>query len=143
MILKQFKIKPKNQFTDITNKIKQIVNNEQFKTGLCLIYTKHTTALVRILENEKLLMTDMHNFLEQLAPSTISYGHDNIEQRSVPKNERKNGFSHLRAMFLNNQELIPIINNKLDLGKWQSIFYIDTDFGHKNRTFNICLFEVK
>ena len=104
-----------------------------------MVYTKHATACIRILEPEILLKQDMSDFMERLAPSTVLYRHDDIENRDVPPEERRNGFSHLRAMLLNYQEIIPVINGKLDLGKWQSIFYLDCDFGKQDRTYNVCL----
>jgi len=137
------KIKPKEEFTDITEIVKTVIaDNLQSNYSLCLIYTKHTTACVRILENETLLKQDMHDFFERIASSNCLYRHDDIEKRDVPPTERRNGFSHLRAMFLNNQEVIPIVENgKLDLGKWQRIFYIECDPKpwRTDRTLNIAL----
>lgn len=46
--------------------------------------------------------------------------------------ERINGHSHLKSLFLNSGELIPIVDGKLALGKWQSIFFIELD-GPRNR----------
>ena len=57
----------------------------------------------------------------------------------MPPDERLNGFSHLRSIFLNNQEVIFIKDGKLDLGKWQSIFYIETDLGKENRALDIAI----
>jgi secondary thiamine-phosphate synthase enzyme len=137
MKIKQFTIVPKEEFTDITDIINKEVSSR--KQGLCLIYSKHTTATIGILENEKLLRIDMHDFFERLASSNCLYRHDDLEHRDVPPEERRNGFSHLRAMLLNHQQIIPIVNGKLDLGHWQRVFYIETDLGKENRTFNICL----
>lgn len=97
------------------------------RDGLCIVYSTHTTACIRLLESETLLKKDMHDFFERLAPSSCFYRHDDIEHRDVPPTERRNGFSHLRAMLMNHQELIPIVDGKLDLGKWQRIFYVECD----------------
>lgn len=141
MIFKNYTYEPKpiSEFIDITDQIYKFVHNSKVVTGLCLVYSKHTTACIRLIENENLLMFDMHDFFERMAPSTVLYRHDDIEHRTVPPDERKNGFSHLRAMLLNHQENIPIINGQLDLGKWQRIFYMDCDFGHEGRTVNVLI----
>jgi secondary thiamine-phosphate synthase enzyme len=135
------KIEIKEEFTDITDLVQSFIDSHNITNGLCLVYSKHTTTCIRILENEELLKKDMHDFFERLSSSNCQYRHDDIERRSVPPDERRNGFSHLRAMLLNHQELIPIINGKLDLGKWQKIFYIECDPIRLDRTLNIRIME--
>jgi secondary thiamine-phosphate synthase enzyme len=143
MILKTFNIKPKTEFEDIGKDIQDYLDSKDFNNGFCMVYTHHSTACIRVLEPETLLKQDMSDFMERLAPSTVLYRHDDIEHRDVPPDERRNGFSHLRAMLLNYQEIIPVVEGRLDLGKWQSIFFIDCDFGKENRTYNICLVPQK
>lgn len=129
-----------SEFQDITENISDALNLSGIKNGVCLVYTKHTTSCIRLIENEDLLMEDMHDFFERIAPSTVLYRHDDLEHRTVPPDERRNGFSHLRAMLLNHQENIPVIDGRLDLGKWQRIFYIDCDFGKQSRTYNVFIY---
>ena len=135
----EINISPKEEFTDITDIVQNNIPSDF--DGLCIVYSKHTTGCIRILENEKLLMFDMHDFMERIAPSSCQYRHDNIEERSVPPEERLNGFSHLRAMLLNQSESIPVLDGKLDLGKWQRIFFIECDPypPREDRKFNIFL----
>lgn len=139
----QKQIIPKEEFTNITEDIKKEINNCKITNGIVVIYSKHTTVCIGILEDEKLLKIDEKDFFERLAPSSCLYRHDNLEERSVPKNERRNGYSHLRAMLLNPQTILPIINGELDLGKWQKIFYIECDLGKEDRTYNILIMEEK
>jgi len=135
-------IEPKEEFTNITNEIQEEIKkfNPLF-TGLIIVYSRHTTACIRLLENETLLKQDMHDFMERLASSNCLYRHDDLEHRDVPPEERRNGYSHLRAMLLNHQEIIPVINGNLDLGNWQKIFYIECDVGKENRTYNILIYD--
>ena len=141
-------IVPTEEFTDITDEVqksitKTIAVHNQFPSTLdpilCIVYSPHTTACIRLLENEVLLKQDMKDYMERMAPSSCLYRHDDIEKRSVPPEERRNGYSHLRAMSFNHQEIIPIIEGKLDLGKWQRIFYIECDLGKDSRKYNILL----
>ena len=141
MKIYQFKIKPEEEYTDITDKVQAYIDEFKIEFGMCMVYTKHTTACIRLIEPEILLKQDMHDFMERLAPSTVLYRHDDLEHRNVPPEERRNGFSHLRAMLLNHQETIVIVDGKLDLGKWQAIYYIECDLGKENRTFNVCILE--
>jgi secondary thiamine-phosphate synthase enzyme len=134
-------IVPKEEFTNITEEIQEEVYQSSIPYGLCMIYSKHTTACIGLLEDETLLKLDEHDFFERLASSNCLYRHDDIEKRDVPPEERRNGFSHLRAMLLNHQQTIPIILGKLDLGKWQKIFYIECDLGKEDRSYNIMIKE--
>ncbi len=142
MIILTVSIAPKEEFTDITEKIQKAISFYDVKQGIALVYTKHTTACIRLLENETLLKQDMHDFFERLASSNCLYRHDDLEHRDVPPEERRNGFSHLRAMLLNHQETIPIVNGKLDLGQWQKIFYVECDLGKENRTYNLGIIKL-
>lgn len=148
MIVNKFDIHPKEEFTDITDIIQDFIstyNNlitNELHQGMALIYSKHTTTCIGVIEPEKLLKIDMSSFLEHIAPSKGYYRHDDIINRDVPPDERRNGFSHLRAMLLNHSITVPVIDGKLDLGKWQRIFYIECDFVEplrQDRTFNLCL----
>lgn len=129
-MVKHFKksLTTKEMFHDVTEDVKELVSGSGVKNGIAVIFSKHTTALVRILEKETLLMEDMANFLERYAPSTVLYKHDDIQNRvDVPSTERQNGYSHLRALFFNHSESVPIKDGKLEMGKWQSIFFVECD----------------
>jgi len=143
MIIIKKEIVPTEIFTNITEVIKEEVNKAGIKYGLCIIYSKHTTTTIGLLEDETLLKLDEKDFFERLASSNCLYRHDDIEKRDVPPEERRNGYSHLRAMLLNPQTTIPIIDGELDLGKWQKIFYIECDLGKEDRTYNILIMEEK
>ena len=109
-------------FTDITDDIK-IPEGAKFAH----IQSKHTTAAVRVMENETALKYDMERFLKTIIPENGYYAHDIVEMRNVPPDERKNGFSHLRFLFFNTSEFIPIEDGKLSLGKWQRVFLVELD----------------
>lgn len=53
-----------------------------------------------------------------------SYEHDMIDN---------NAKSHLKSFILSSSETIPIKNSKLDLGIWQSVFFVELDGPRNNR----------
>ena len=58
----------------------------------------------------------------------VKYLHDMISLRSdVPVDEQINGHSHIRSMFFNSSESIPIKDSKLLVGRWKRIFFIELD----------------
>lgn len=121
------------QFIDITNKVKKIVSQSQVKNGWALVYSKHTTAAIKINENEPCLLDDLKNFLQQLAPLKKYYKHNDlkIRKKNLCADECLNAHSHCQQILLGTSETIPLIKGKLVLGKWQRIFLIELDRSRK------------
>lgn len=118
----ELKYSTKETFTDIT---KDIVIPKDAK--FVHVMSKHTTAAIRIMENEVALKADMEKMMKKLFPKDGFYAHDIIALRDVPPEERLNGYSHLRTLFFNTSEFIPVKDGKLDIGKWQSVFLVELD----------------
>lgn len=118
------------QFTNITKDANDLLRSwkhgEAFD-GLLNIYSMHTTAGIKIMENEILMLADLNKHLDKLAPKSGEYLHNEIGIRDVPPQERINGHSHIRALYFPTSETIPIRNGKLMLGKWQQIFLVELD----------------
>ncbi len=70
------------QFLDITEKVKETVEGTGIKQGIVTVFTRHTTAAIRINENEPLLLADMEEFLKRLAPKDLYYRHNDFEIRT-------------------------------------------------------------
>ncbi len=114
------------QFTRLNEYVEEFIKDKK-GDGLVNVFVQHTTCAIKIIEGEILLLADINNFLEKLAPKENNYMHDKIEIRDVPINERINAYSHLRQLLLTTSETIPCSNGKLLLGKWQSIFLVELD----------------
>lgn len=112
---------------NLTEKIKEIVADSQIKSGQVLIFTRHTTTALSINENETRLLEDIRLFLEKIAPKNGRYLHDDTHLRDCLPDERINGHSHLKALFLNKSETIPLNDGSLALGQWQSVIFFELD----------------
>ena len=60
------------QFIDITDWVSGCISESTIANGFAVVFSKHTTAAVKINENEPLLLEDMAAFLEGVAPPTRS-----------------------------------------------------------------------
>ena len=123
------KLKTSERFEliDITNKLNEILKQSEIKSGFLNAFSKHTTLAIKINEYEPLLLKDIKNFLEFIAPSGKDYFHDKTELRKdCPFEEPKNAEGHLKCLFLETSQMISIKNNQMDLGKWQRIIVIET-----------------
>lgn len=74
----------------------------------------------------------LNNFLEFLITILRPTGylkHDDfsIRTENMNPNERKNAIAHLKAAMIRESLLWSFSNTKLNLGKWQSIFFWDFD----------------
>ena len=56
------------EFIDITGWVSECVADSNVSNGFAVVYSKHTTAAVKINENEPLLLADMAAFLEKKRP---------------------------------------------------------------------------
>ena len=79
-------------------------------------------------ENEKGLLNDFEKVLKDIVKENDNYQHDRIDN---------NAASHLRAFLLGPSETIPIIDGRLDLGTWQSVFFIELDGPRRGRTIDL------
>jgi secondary thiamine-phosphate synthase enzyme len=116
-------------FIDITDKVKRKLKKAGIKKGVINIQSLHTTMAVLVQEAEPLMISDLKKVLDKVAPRTAKYMHDNFKIRTVNMNpnEPVNGHSHCKAAFLPTSCHLNIINNNLQLGKWQRIFAVELD----------------
>lgn len=116
-------------FCDLTSRVQDILTQSAVSHGTLTIFSRHTTAAVRINEDESCLKRDMARFLERLAPCDTYYEHNDLEIRTenLTEDEDLNGHSHCIHMLMGASETIPVINGRLSLGRWQRIFLIELD----------------
>ncbi len=120
------------QIIDITRDIVAILNEtskeNKISDGIVNIFTKHSTSAIRVNENEKGLLLDFEKALKDIVKEKDNYKHDFIDN---------NAASHIRAFLLGSSETIPIVDGRLDLGTWQSIFFLELDGPRTNRTVDL------
>jgi secondary thiamine-phosphate synthase enzyme len=116
------------EFVDITDEVMRVVAEAGLSEGFAVVFSRHTTAGIRINEHEPLLLEDMARLLEQMVP-TGNYRHDDFSVRTVnlTPGERINGHSHCRSLLLGASETVPVSSGRLLLGGWQRIFLVELD----------------
>ena len=128
-MISDFEIKTlkKTNFIDITNEVRNSIksgftkldlgNKEIFSSGLCLIYTPHTTAGIIINENADPDVTlDIQNFLRGIIPAGIKFKHT-----------EGNSDAHIKSSIIGNSRIVPVLNGQLLLGRWEGIFLCEFD----------------
>lgn len=115
------------QFIDITDDVVAALRASRVRRGLVHVYSAHTTAAIRVNENEPLLMGDFRRFLGGIAPASDGgYEHDDLSRRAdVPEDEPRNGHAHCQHLLLGTSEVLPVVDGRLVLGRWQRLFLIE------------------
>jgi len=126
------------QFIDLTTWVDETVRRSGVGHGQVQIQVLHTTAAIVVNENEPLLLEDFKELLERIAPENRGYAHDDLERRRVNlvPGERSNGHAHARALLLGAAKLFNVIEGRVELGRWQSIFLVELD-GPRKRTVSL------
>lgn len=116
-------------FIDITDQVLHVVAQSGVAHGFAVVYSRHTTAAIKINEHEPELLKDMEAMLGRIAPSDAAYFHNNFFVRTVNMEEEEcpNGHSHCQHLLLNTSETVPVVNGALALGTYQRIFLLELD----------------
>ena len=114
-----FNTKKHREYVHITPQVEAAVKRSGVREGMVLVSAMHITAGVYVNDDEPGLIDDIDEWLEALAPFREDYRHHQTGE--------DNGDSHLKAILVHHQVLLPITAGKLDLGTWQRVFYAEFD----------------
>lgn len=116
----------KEGFYDITSMVNDAVQTIKAETGICIIYTTHTTAAITINENsDPDVQKDLMFALNKTYPDRQEFKH--IEGNSS---------AHLKSSTIGCSETVIIDKGKLLLGTWQGIYFCEFD-GPRTRKFYV------
>ena len=105
---------------DITGQIEQHVAQSGFKNGIVTIFCPSATSALTTIEYESGALSDLRRLFEEIIPQQRDYAHNERWQDG-------NGHSHVRAALLGPSLTLPFVDQKLTLGTWQQVIYIDFD----------------
>jgi len=114
-----FNTKKHRAYVHITPQVEKVVRESGVSNGLVLVSAMHITAGVYVNDNEDGLIRDIDTWLEQVAPFKKNYLHHQTGE--------DNGDSHLKAILVHHQVILPVKNGELLLGTWQRVFYAEFD----------------
>jgi secondary thiamine-phosphate synthase enzyme len=123
------------EIIDVTSMVGARLEASGLRHGQVTLFSSHTTAYVCLNEKETMLQRDMLDFLQRLVPARAGYGHDRD-----PLDGRLNAHAHLLGLFMNASETIPVVDGRMVLGGWQSIFFVELDGPRDERRLLVHLF---
>ena len=115
-----------NNWTDITQRVKDALRESGITNGLCVVYCPHTTAGITINENaDPDVVRDLIFALEKTYPDRAEFRHN-----------EGNSAAHLKASAIGSSATIPVKNGRLLLGTWQGVYFCEFD-GPRARRFYV------
>jgi secondary thiamine-phosphate synthase enzyme len=109
-----------NEIVNLTPEIQKIVATANVSDGQVLIFVPGSTGALSTIEYEPGLLQDLPQLLEKLIPKERVYQHDQTWHDG-------NGHSHLRATLIGPSLTVPFAKQRLILGTWQQIVYLEFD----------------
>ena len=122
-----FNVPTRRAFINITPRVEGCLRESGIQEGLVLVNAMHITASVFINDDERGLLQDYEDWLEELAPHepTSHYRHNRTGE--------DNGDAHLKRQVMGREVVVAITEGRLDFGPWEQIFYGEFDGRRRKR----------
>jgi secondary thiamine-phosphate synthase enzyme len=113
----------RTQLVDVTAQVEKAVASSGVTNGTCYLYVPHTTAAITINEcADPDVARDVEGALDRLVPKTGAYRHS-----------EGNSDSHVKAVLVGTNQIVPVDGGKLVLGRWQGVFFCEFDGPRERR----------
>jgi len=115
-----FRTRGNGEVVDITDQVARKVADSELTDGTITIFSPSATSSLTTIEYESGAVTDLQALFERLVPQSAEYRHD-------LRWGDGNGHSHARAALFGPSLTVPFVNQRLTLGTWQQIVFLDFD----------------
>lgn len=108
----------REEMIDITAEVEGLVGASGRSSGICVVFTQHTTCGLTINENaDPDVKSDMLGFLERLIPQYEPHF----------RHFEHNSDAHIKSSLVGSSVTVPFDDGKLMLGRWQGIYLCEFD----------------
>jgi secondary thiamine-phosphate synthase enzyme len=122
-----FSVPERRGFINITPQVEACLRESGIREGMVLVNAMHITASVYINDNERGLLADYEDWLEELAP------HEPVSKYRHNRTGEDNADAHLKRQIMGREVVVAITNGRLDFGPWEQIFYGEFDGRRRKR----------
>ena len=129
-VLKTFELRTKAycDVINITEQVQQCINSSGINDGIVNVHVAGSTGAISTIEYEPgLVKKDISELLEKLIPYDQNDSHHKTWHDY-------NGAGHLRSFLIKTSQVFPFNNQKIILGTWQQIIFIECDEKARSRT---------
>lgn len=111
---------------DVTREVQAALSRLGVKHGLCHVFSPHTTAGVTVNENaDPDVVTDMLKWMREAIPQDGGFRHG-----------EGNADAHIKTSLVGCFQLVPVVDGRLALGRWQGIYLCEFD-GPRTRSLHV------
>jgi secondary thiamine-phosphate synthase enzyme len=93
----------RREIIDITSNVESALRESGIDSGICHVFTMHTTTAISVNEAEPGLLQDVLKAASSIVPEGAGYVHDRGDG---------NAHAHIQAMLLGNSAAIPVENGR-------------------------------
>ena len=129
VIFESFEIRTKAycDVINITNQVQNSIKSSGIDNGIVNVHVAGSTGAISTVEYEPGLVNhDIKEILEKLIPYDKNYAHHKTWHDY-------NGAGHLRSFLIKTTQTFPFKKQKLILGTWQQIIFIECDEKSRHR----------
>ena len=120
----------REQLVDITAEVRGSVESSGVTSGVCVLWSMHTTAGLTVNESaDPDVATDIEEWLAEAAPEGAGYRH-----------REGNADSHIKTSLTGPGLTLIVEEGRLQLGTWQGVFLCEFD-GPRTRDVGIQVLE--
>lgn len=107
----------REQFRDITDQVRKAVREQGSESGICVLFSPHTTCGVTVNEGyDPDVAADVVRHLEELVPRFRGWRH-----------AEGNSDAHVKTVLVGTSVTLPVESGDLALGQWQRVFLCEFD----------------
>lgn len=121
-----FRTRGHGDIIDITPQVAQKVKESSVTSGTVTLFSPSSTSALTTIEFESGALWDFQQLFERVAPTDMEYRH-NLRWGDM------NGYAHVRAALLGPSLTVPFVDQRLTLGTWQQIVFVDFDNRPRSR----------
>lgn len=122
------------EYYDITDNLQAIISDKKIQRGLLMAYSMHTTTGLVVNEgSDPGVGKDVSEILWNLIPEDRNWNH--TEESPL------DSAAHVKAQIIGNSLFLGIENNKLVLGTWQRVYFIEYIEERERKVYVIILGE--
>jgi len=126
----EVKTRQRTEFVEITDRVRQILQGNGIRDGICVVYCPHTTAALTINENaDPDVVHDMLSWLNRSIP----------QQQPDFRHGEGNSDAHIKSSLVGASVTLLVENGDFVLGRWQGVYFCEFDGPRTRRVHVQCL----
>lgn len=107
----------RSELVDITGMVEELVRKSGVSSGVCHLFSLHTTAAITVNEGaDPSVQRDIAAFLKRLVPVDAGFAH-----------AEGNSDAHVKTALAGPSQALIIEGGRLVLGTWQAVFFCEFD----------------